>query len=310
MDEQGEREFRVLLATDGSEPARNAEDWVPRLRWPPTCVVDVLCVASHGLARLGWPVEADRSAARQVLEKLRESEVIQAERIANEVGLRLQDRGIATRSWARQGEARALAGDIAAEILATIELDRPSLVVIGPRGRSKFAEFLLGSVSRRVIAESRSPVLVARQPPPMEPAELPRSLLVLVDGSPAVDGALDWLLAARWLPTARVTLLGLLGFAPGVEDDDPDLVAQVNEALRGDAVSTLEGLSRRLVERGCEVDLMLEQGQPQEVTLSVAEQLQPDVIVVARPSGQRAQDPLPEKVARYAHTTTLIVPER
>lgn len=301
--------FRVLLATDDSESARTAEAWVSQARWPRPCVVDVLCVASHGIGRLGWPTQSDRSAVSQALEQLRESEVMAAERIANEVGVRLQQAGMTTRTWTRQGEVWTHQGNVASEVLATIDLERPDVVVIGPRGRSTLAQLLLGSVSRRVVAESRSPVLVARRTSAVAGSGLPRSLLVLVDGTRATDSAIDWLSSSGWAEGARVTLLALLGFPAGVEYDDPELVSQVNQVSRSDAAATLEELTTRLVDRGCEVDAMFESGHPHETALRIAGQLEPDAIIVARPAGQRANDPFAENVARYAPISTLVVPE-
>lgn len=309
MDTREDRPFRVLLATDASESARNAETWVSQARWPEPCVVDVLCVASYNISRQGWPMLTDRSAVSQAMERLRESEVMAAERIANEVGLRLQRTGMTMRTLTRQAEAWLHQGTVAAEILATIDLDPPDIVVIGPRGRSTLVELLLGSVTRRVVAESRSPVLVARPTRPAEGGGLPRRMLVLVDGTRATEAAVECLVSSGWATGAQVTLLALLGFAPGVEFDDPELVSQVNEALRGDAAETLAALEDRLADQAAEIHAMLDFGHPHETALGTAARLEPDVIVVARPSGSRAKDPFAENIARYAPVSTLVVPE-
>ena len=309
MNDVRREPFRVLLATDDSPSARNAETWVAHARWPEPCVVDVLCVASHGVGRRGWPTPSDRSAVSRAIERLRESEVMAAERISNEVAIRLQHAGLTTQSWARQSEVWTHQGNVASEILATVDLDRPDVVVVGPRGRSGLIQLLLGSVSRRLIAESRSPVLVARKPGFVDDQRLPRCLLVLVDGTQATVGAIDWLISSGWATGSRVTLLALLGFPPGVEFDDPELVSQVNQALQSDAAAMLEELTARLIAHGSEVDPKFEQGHPHEAAVRVAEQLEPDAIVVARPSGQRANEPFAENVARYASLSTLVVPE-
>lgn len=301
MNEIADTTFSVLLATDDSEAARNAEAWVSRARWQRPCKVDVLCVAGYGITRLGWSMEGDWSSARQAVEQLREAEVIASERIANEVGLRLQQAGLTTRALARQG-------DIADEIIATIETEKPDLVVLGPRGRSRLVQMLLGSVSRQVIADTLTATLVARKPPRDEGA-LPQDLIVLVDGTRAADTAIDWLLAAGWAQGAEIKLLGLLGVPPGVEYDDPELVAQVTASLRDDAALTLDGLADRLIEQGCDVDLEARAGHPVETTLEVAEKQVPDAIVVARRRGRRGHDPFAEKIARYAKTSVLMTPE-
>lgn len=293
--------FRVLFATDDSDAARNAEAWVARARWEAPCTVDVLCVAGRGITRMGWGMQTYRTSVRDAVEQLRQSEVVAAERIANEVGLRLQAAGLATRALARQG-------DVVEEVLAAIELEAPDLVVLGPRGRSGLAQLLLGSVSRRVIADTERPVLIARRPPD-EHGELPQGTLMLLDGRRSAEEAIDWLATAGWARGERITLLGLLGVTPGLESDDPELAAQVTEAMRDDALHTLDLVSERLTGLGAVVDVVIEWGHPLEGTLRVAERLGPDLIVVARPVGRRRNDPFAEKVARYAGTSVLVVPQ-
>ena len=51
MNDVDREPFKVLIATDDSPSAHNAETWVAHARWPEPCVVDVLCVASHGVGR-------------------------------------------------------------------------------------------------------------------------------------------------------------------------------------------------------------------------------------------------------------------
>jgi len=301
MNETAATPLRVLLATDDSEAARNAEAWVSRLRWSRPCVVDVLCVAGHGITRLGWGMQTYRTAVHQAVEQLRQSELLASARVANEVGERLQGHGLTVHAWARQG-------DPAEEILTAIDVERPDLVVLGPRGRSGLAQLLLGSVSRQVIAETTRPVLVAHQPADDE-GSLPKRVLFLVDGSLAAETAIGWVVAAGWARETRVTLLGLLGVAPGVETDEPELGAQVTGLLRGDVMSALDRLAERLQGEATEVAIEIEIGHPLEGTLRLAAELGPDLIVVAEPPRRRGQDPFAEKVARYAPTSVLIVPQ-
>ncbi len=301
MDASSGTAYQVLLASDDSDAARNAEAWVTRLQWSQPCVVDVLCVAREGLTRLGWGMQTYRTAVREAVEQLRLGEVLAAEAVANEVGQRLQAYGFTVRVWARQG-------DPAEEIRAAITTEQPDLVVLGPRGRSRLAQLLLGSVSRQVISEADEPVLIARRPPDGE-GRLPGSLLILVDRSLAAESAIDWVVTAGWTREANVTLLGLGGLAPGVETTEPELAAEVSGLLRDDVVAALDRLSTRLGDEAVTVTTEIELGHPLDGTLRAAERLAPDLIVAARPSRQRGQDPFVEKVARYASTSVLIVPQ-
>ncbi len=300
MDASISTAHRVLLASDDSDAARNAEAWVTRLRWSRPCVVDVLCVAGEGMTRLGWGMQTYRTAVRQAVEQLRLSEVLAAERVANEVGERLQGHGLTVHVWARQG-------DPADEIRAAIAAERPDLVVLGHRGRSGLSQLLLGSVSRQIIAEAAEPVLVARRPPDGE-EPLPGHLLVLVDGSLAVESAIEWVMAAGWARAAKVTLLGLFGVAAGVETSRPELATEVTGLLHTDVMAALDRLAERLRDQAISVTTEMELGHPLEGTLKAVERLAPDLIVAARPPRRRGQDPFVEKVARYTPISVLIVP--
>lgn len=292
--------FRVLLATDDSEPARIAEWWVSHLRWPGPCVVDVLCVAGLGLNRLGWGMQT-REPVRQAVEGLRVRELMAAQRIANSVGERVRRTGITVRPLARQGDA-------AEEILAHIEQEPPDVVLVGPRGRSELAQWLLGSVSNQVIASAGRPVLVARRPA-SEHGPGPDHLLVLVDGSPGAKSSFDWIVRSGWAIGAKVTILGLLGVPAGVGGDEPGAVSDVHDLVRGDAANALDRLADPLRQQARTLAIELEIGHPFEGALRAAEELPADLVVVARPPRRRSQDPFPEKIARYLPTSVLIVPQ-
>lgn len=301
MNDTTKEPLRALLATDGSEAALSAEEWLARARWSRPCEVDVLCVAGYGITRLGWSMHGDRSTARQVVEQLREAEVIASERIANEASLRLQHAGFRTRTLARHG-------DIADEIITTIEAERPDLVALGPRGRSRVAQLFLGSVSREVIAAAEPAVLVAREP--AKEATLPRSILVLIDRSEAGTSAIDWLIDAGWAQDARVNLVALLGVPPGVDDEEEALVAQVSALLRESATEALDELAERLAGTGAEVVADMRTGHPVEVATELAQEQHADLTVINRRRGRRGNDPFAEKVARYAKNTVLMIPDR
>lgn len=292
---------RVLFPTDGSEAARAAEAWITRLRWRDRTIVDVLSVAAPGITRMGWSMEGDRSTARQAAEQLRQAEIIASERSANDASLRLQEAGLRTRTLARQG-------DVAEEIISVADAERPDLVVLGPRGRSRIAQFFLGSVSRQIIEDVSTPVLVARQPPAGD-GLLPDRVLVLADGDRPAASAVDWLAEAGLVAGAHVVLLGLLGQPEGIEHEDPDLASRVYASLRSDADASLEALATRLQDEVADIELEARTGHPFEATVEVAERVEPDLIVVARHRSRRGHAPFAEKITRYGSTSVLTVPE-
>lgn len=289
---------RVLLATDGSAAALAGESWVARLRWTRPPVVDVVCVAGRGPARLRWLDRPVSEPLRTSLDRLRRDELLAAGRVANEAGERLQRLGLVVHAWAREGDA-------CDSLLASAESDRPDLVVVGPAGRSGLATAVLGSVTQRVVARATVPVLVAR-PAPDDGQPLPRHLLLVVDGSPAAEGALDWLLTVGLPAGSRLTLLGVLGTRPGFAAGGPD-ADEVAEAVRADAVAMLERMATPAGGRASSVGLELRSGHPLQAVLEATAELGADLVAVARARPCPGADGLAERVTRHAPTSVLLL---
>jgi nucleotide-binding universal stress UspA family protein len=292
--------MRVMLATDDSPSARTAEDWVARLRYASPPTIEVVCVAGRGLTRLGWGMQTYREPVRRAVEGLRQAELHAAERIANDVGERLQHGGLTVHTWARQG-------DCCEELLAVIDADQPDLVVVGPRGRSGLAATILGSVTHSLIANAGAPLLVAR-PPRTTSGPLPDHTVLVADGSLAAERIASWLVRAGWLAGGRVTVLGLLGEQAGLQLDEPELVDEVARLVRSDAAETLEEVARPLREQGIVPELELRGGHPLEATLDAIAELEADLVAVAWAYPRARRNPLPEKIARHASVSVALVP--
>lgn len=293
--------MRVMLATDDSASARTAEAWVTRLRFGTPPIIDVVCVAGRGMTRLGWGMQTYREPLRRAVEDLRKSELYAAERIANQVGERLQSAGLTVHTWARQG-------DCCEELLAMSGVERPDLVTVGPRGRSGLASAILGSVTHGLIANSGSPLLVAR-PPRTTEGQLPEHVLVVVDGTASAAAVVAWLDRAGWLSGGRVTMLGLLGDRAGLDNDEPELIDEVAGIVRADATETLEQLARPFACAEVTLDFALRGGHPLQATLDAVEDLDVDLVAIARPLDRRSRDPIAEKIVRHSAVSVLLVPQ-
>ena len=293
--------MRIMLATDDSASARTAEEWVTRLRYgtPPT--IDVVCVAGRGHTGMGWGLQTYRGPVRAAVEGQRQGELYAAERIANEVGERLQMSGLAVRTWARQG-------DCCEELLTMAGVDRPDLVVVGPRGRSGLAAAILGSVTHGLIAQAECPVLVAR-PPLTTEGQLPEHVLLVVEPAHVPATAVAWLDRAGWLSGGRVTVLGLLGDRAGLPNDEPELIDEVARIVRADATETLEQLAQPLASGDVALDFALRGGHPLQATLDAISEFGVDLVAVARPLRRQGRDPIAEKIARHAAVSVLLVPQ-
>lgn len=119
--------FRILLATDDSEPARQAEAWVARLRWSRPYVVDVLCVAGHGIGD-----------AMTALDRLSEPLRDQADAFAIEVDI----------GYPLEGALRA-AEELAADLVIVARPPRR-------RGQDPFAEKVARYASTSVLVVPRT----------------------------------------------------------------------------------------------------------------------------------------------------------
>ena len=188
---------KVLLATDDSDAARSAEGWIRRLRWAQPPMVDVLCVAPRPslAARVG--LQTYRTAVRDAVRDSDQTTLLAAQRIANEVGLRLQDAGTAVRTWARQGR-------VAEEIVTLAGLEQADLVVVADRSQPRG---LLGrgrTVSIEVARRAGQAVLIVRETPDGD-GPLPSRIAVLAETTAGADEVVRWLARAGWLAGASVT---------------------------------------------------------------------------------------------------------
>ena len=121
----------IMVGTDGSDTAVLAVRAVTRLAKRFGAVVHIVCAHGDGV---------DEQSAVEVLRYARES--VRAE-------------GVETKTHMRVGPAPAAIKELAAR-------HGVDLIVVGDRGRSKFARLLLGSVSKQVVQYAGRPVLVVR----------------------------------------------------------------------------------------------------------------------------------------------------
>lgn len=293
----------VLLASDGSDAALVAEQWLVAAHWRRPPMIDVVSVAQRAITRLGWSIDLSRVAVQKAIESIREGELLAAQRIANEVGARLQGQGLAVRTWARTG-------DVVDEIQVMTDELRPCLVVVGPRGRSGFVEALLGSVTMQLVDQCDSPVLVARDVPPLARGNRPAHVALIVDSEAAARTALEQLAELGWHQAERLTLVGLTGIVPGVAADDPRLTAEVGELLRHEVVAILGQLARSLPAGTTTPELDVQSGHPVRAGIDSISALGADLAVVVRPPRRRGIDPYVTKIARHAPSSVMVVPTR
>lgn len=290
--------MRVLLATDGSESARMATQWMTAFPLPPSTELQVLAVAVQPLSMPELVLspdfyEAISDAARQAAEEARDT---------------LARRWPATTIQVLQGQPQEAIPRVAQEWSA-------DLVVVGARGFGAVKRFLLGSVSTALVHSAPCPVLVVKERPP----EL-RKMVVAVDGSPGAAAAVRFLAG---LPLDRGLHVCLLGVA------EPFYASRSGPEALGPAIEV--ALDRLVQERRAELERVLGSivaldgkvgaverrvaiGHPADEILAVANDPGTDLAVVGtRGLGlvkRLALGSVSERVLHHAGCAVLVVKDR
>lgn len=170
--------MKILLATDGSETAEAAVDFLARFPFPKQSEVTMLTVIREDIFE-EKDVEGLSEELRQALKETQESVREEGEQlIAGEVD-RLRKAG-----WAGSTEVRF--GHPAHEIVRAAADLKVDLLVVGSHGLKGMRRFLLGSVSHNVLHYAPCSVLIVKTPAaPVEGEKTWRVLLAYDNSEPA-----------------------------------------------------------------------------------------------------------------------------
>jgi nucleotide-binding universal stress UspA family protein len=135
---------RIVLAIDGSEPSRRAQEAAAKLAGLAGSDVLVLHVRELDPMGRAGPISLERPS--------------EAADLVTRVVAELLAHGINARGQA----FAAISGHIAPQIIETAKTENADLIVLGTRGHSDFAALLVGSVAHKVIHHAHCPVLVTR----------------------------------------------------------------------------------------------------------------------------------------------------
>jgi nucleotide-binding universal stress UspA family protein len=263
--------MKVLLATDGSQPAETALELVGSITWPPGSEIRLVTALQ--------PIEPVMTAAW-------------APALATDVDKQQQDLTAAAEAVLAHG-ARSLAhtgatittdvleGRAASAILEEADQLAADLVVMGSRGHGTIGSMLLGSVSAEVADHSPRPVLIARRP------RLTRVVLGQ-DGSDCARVAEE--LVAAWpifagtaIEVTSVAYLGMpwtSGLALASYEAIPDDYSSVGRQMVTEHQQVIDESVRRLTEAGRQASGRVCEGEAAAALIDVAEQVQADAIVV------------------------------
>ena len=149
--------MNILIATDGSEYASNALNFVLRFPFPSDSKMTVLSVVAE-VPMLPAELDALNEAQREALHQANKSLVEDAEELVASEGKRLREDG-----WS--GEALVRHGNPVDEILRVAKEIDADLIVLGSHGIGMAKRFLLGSVSDRVLEYATCSVLIVKKKP-------------------------------------------------------------------------------------------------------------------------------------------------
>jgi nucleotide-binding universal stress UspA family protein len=182
--------MNILIATDGSEDAGHALDFVLRFPFPRESKMTVVTVVSD-IPMLPEELDALDASQNEALDKANKRLTEEAHELVAREGNRLREDG-----WS--GETVVRNGNPVIEILNIAKEIDADLIVLGSHGTGMAKRFLLGSVSDRVLEYANCSVLIAKTkhgkqaPPAVEPGtNAPYRIMLAYDNSDVAHEALD-----------------------------------------------------------------------------------------------------------------------
>jgi len=267
VEESGELKFepqrKILIATDGSETAKEAADFgIKTLRFSGAKVyaVYVLDTTSYG----SLPKDEKWSKKIEQFEGIGHEAASYIEEKAKAAGL--------------EAESIVLKGNPAEEILNFAEGQDVDMVVIGSLGKSRIKRLVLGSVSEKVVRHAKVPVLVVRK---WKEEKTHKNILIATDGSEAAENAADYGIEIAGWNGAKAYAV----YAIDISSFESILMDEVwvkntyeqFEKIGREATSDVEENAKAA---GIEAESILLKGDPAKEILDFAEKQKVDMIVV------------------------------
>jgi nucleotide-binding universal stress UspA family protein len=298
--------MNILLATDGSDYADTALDFLLRFPFPDTTSVILLTVIDKRVFVDAESVELTQ-AQSDALHVVRNTVREEAQALLDAAAQRIRGRG-----WAVTVQLRS--GDVAEEIIVAAEESQVELVVVGSHGLSPGGRFRLGSVTTQVLMYAPCSVLIVKQPE--AGSSLPESWRVLLayDDSAPARKAVELCASLPWGAGDAAEVVTALTLITGFRQDIRQHMSPVWQQKKIAARAALDGAAVKLRGSIPEVTSQLREGtsSAQEI-IEAAEAAGSNLIVL----GNRGKSPLQRfllgsttgDVARHAPCSVLVVRE-
>lgn len=236
--------MKILLATDGSDAAKTAGDFLTRFHFPPGTEVRLLNVIRDTFLKYEeWEDWEEQSVEH--LKELEEAEqLIRREReelLAGEAE-RLVSAGLTCSTEVSIGQP-------AEEIIHASASLGANLIVLGSLGKSGLREFHLGRVTNAVLEYAPVSVLVVK--PPLSETQAaagtqgaPLRLLIATDGSQASRKAIRFCQELSLPARTEVHVLGVLRLLHGFRQDVQQRLSNVWHQKQAAANAALDNVAK------------------------------------------------------------------
>jgi nucleotide-binding universal stress UspA family protein len=285
-------DMKILVATDGSKHGKWAIEWLVEMPFVVQPVVRVLHVVDVASVRAPFMIQPVIVGTERYIQ----SEVKRMEAAAKAIKKESEDM---LSTLGLGGTVTTDQGGVAATIMKHAQRG-VGLLSIGSRGLDALDRFMLGSISNHAIHHAPCSVLVVKEPP--RPV---RTVVLAVDGSPASDKAVKFLMR-HVTPT------------PDGPDREPVMVTVVHAVpyfkypeVKETGKALVQRYGAKLAKSGFQIREALRLGKPADEILTVAKQDKADLIVTgAKGLGaiRRALlGSVSTRVAQHAHCGVLVV---
>ncbi len=300
--------MKILVATDGSESARLAVDFLAEFPFPADSAVTVITVIEPILRKAEIDELNDEQA--QAYEATRQSTKQAATELIDGEAARLKQAG-------RASTTRLRSGNPAEEIVDTAEEMNADVIVVGSHGTGGIKRVLLGSVSERILNHAPGSVLIVKSRPATDDTRSPddgHQLLVAFDDSPPARHAVKLCAGMPLGDTASVTVLSVMALVKIFRQDVRQKMSLAWQGRKAAVEQALNWATRETDWNAAEVTPRIEEAENvSDAILDIAEADQSDLIVI----GDKGKSAVTKfllgsvtgHVARYAPCSVWVVRE-
>lgn len=197
--------MQILLATDGSDCARQARDFLTRFPFPRGSSVNLLTVVDRAVLDNGNTQPLTDNENRLL------DETVRSVRTEAELLLQEEEQNLQKSNWTVKA-AEIRTGNPAEEIISAAEELEADLVVVGSHGWTGVKSFLLGSVSHRILHHAPCSVLVVKHGSGPLPSSTPPPwhILIAYDDSATAKKAVRLCASLPLDETTEITAIGVM----------------------------------------------------------------------------------------------------